>query len=74
MEEKRQNKLDADDLRDIVTDLEAIEGLLTHLEASGYFLNGEDGLTFRAIKGSVRHTRDKLENLVKSMENTEQNI
>ena len=64
--------IDTDDLRDIATDLEAIEGLLTHLEASGYFINGEDGLTFRAIKGSVRHTRGKLENLIKQYTNKEE--
>lgn len=60
-----RSTIDIEDLKDIAIDLEAIEALLIHLESSGYFIDGQDGLTFRAIKGSVRYTRTKIEDLMK---------
>ena len=57
-----------DGLKKVKIDLEAIEGLLIHMEASGYFTDGQDGLTFRAIRNSLEHTREKLENLMKQEE------
>ena len=66
--------IDYDDLKDIAIDIEAIEGLLTHMEASGYFTDGQDGLTFRAIRNSLEHTREKLEKLINEEENREQLI
>lgn len=66
-----KNPIDLEDLKDIVIDLEAIEGLLVHLEASGYFVDGQDGLTFRAVRNSLEHTREKLENIMSEEENQE---
>lgn len=60
--------VDYDDLKDVAIDLEAIEGLLIHMEASGYFTDGQDGLTFRAVRNSIEHTREKLLNLMNQEE------
>lgn len=60
---KRQ--VEYDDLYEIIQDLNGIESLLLHVEASEYFKGAEeDTIVLRAIRNSLKYTTDELKHLM----------
>ena len=61
-------KIDYDDLKEVLLDMQGIEVLLVHLETSEYFkLIEQDVLIFRALRNNLEYTKDKLNEIMEKV-------